>query len=649
MGIILVAHSVLLGWNATLMSPTLDEPAHLVSGISHWRSGDFSLYRVNPPLVRLVATIPSILCGYTFDFPEVLNDQFSRNEFRLGEQFVTENRRWTLWLVTFGRWMCIPFSLIAAWTCYLWGRDLYGERSGLVAMLLWCFSPMILGHAALMTPDAPAAALGALACYTFWRWLKKPTWHSTFTAGIILGLAELTKTTLILFYPLWPILWLAYRWSEYRSHLHSPLAPRGPRETADLGPACWFMVSRRALVPVAACGEANRPGLAPNWRREACMLIVRMLIGLYIVNLGYLGNGSFVQLKEYEFRSNMFGLVDATTSGYGNRFRESWLGEVPVPLPCDYMLGIDHQQRDFENFWGPSYLRGEFKEQGWWYYYCYAVLVKTPVGTMGLAILVLTTRLFRFRSNKNVATRDEWILLFPMLFVFVVVSSKWGFSHHLRYIFPCFPLAFIWLGQIARYSLDLGKTHQPHIPSRPKTRRLYCLFPILWIGCLTWTLGSSLYHYPHSLSYFNELVGGPRNGAKHLLNSNIDWGQDLLHLEKWISRQNDRKPVYLAFDSSYCPFVFGIVGIEAWPFVHDSGGIEFDASFSPHNGLFAISINQLYEFPLAIRDRDGSRYSIDKKSLGTLRNCEPVGKAGNSIYIFTSDQIRKTIVTSMPK
>jgi hypothetical protein len=75
------------------MSPTLDEPAHLVSGISHWRSGDFSLYRVNPPLVRLVATIPSILCGYTFDFPEVLNDQFSRNEFHLdmlsmGSRFV---------------------------------------------------------------------------------------------------------------------------------------------------------------------------------------------------------------------------------------------------------------------------------------------------------------------------------------------------------------------------------------------------------------------------------------------------------------------------------------------------------------------------------------------------------------------------------
>ena len=35
-------------------------------------------------------------------------------------------------------------------------------------------------------------------------------------------------------------------------------------ETVDLGPACWLMVSRRALAQVAACVEATKPGLAPN-------------------------------------------------------------------------------------------------------------------------------------------------------------------------------------------------------------------------------------------------------------------------------------------------------------------------------------------------------------------------------------------------
>jgi hypothetical protein len=44
---------------------------------------------------------------------------------------------------------------------------------------------------------------------------------------------------------------------------------------------------------------------------------------------------------------------------------------------------------------------------------------------------------------------------------------------------------------------------------------------------ICWFLGSSLWFYPHSLSYFNESIGGPLNASKHLLGSNVDWGQDL--------------------------------------------------------------------------------------------------------------------------
>ncbi len=615
---ILALHTILLALNAIWMSPTLDEPAHLVAGISHWRFGDFSLYRVNPPLVRLVSATPAMLLGYSMDFPETLNDQFSRNEFQLGEKFVTENGRWALWLVTFGRWACIPFSLLAAWTCYLWARDLYGPRAGVVAMLLWCFSPMILGHAALMTPDAPAAALGALACYTFWRWLKKPTWQSTITAGVILGLAELSKTTLILFYPLWPVLWFVYRLFE--------------RCSANQSPAMTLV----------------------RWRNEACMLLARMLIGLYVVNVGYLGVGSFVQLKEYEFRSSMFGSGQNESIGHGNRFRDQWLGELPVPLPFDYVLGIDHQQRDFEKFWGPSYLRGQFQPQGWWYYYCYALLVKTPIGTIGLGMLVLIRRLTNLGVHRGPAFRDEWILLFPMLFVFVVVSSKWGFSHHLRYLFPCFPLAFIWISQIAcpisRSALARGfllefPANSSPIPARRASKEI-TPFPrsrvglVLWLSCLTWSLTSSLWHYPHSLAYFNEFAGGPRNGAKHLLNSSIDWGQDLLHLERWISRNANGTTVFLAFDNYYNPFLFGIKNIEPWPLKEERDSSGWETLTIP-DGYYAISINQLYEFPWSVRDRVGKGFSIDKRPLKSLRETEPIGRIGYSILIFNGDQIRR--------
>ena len=57
---------------------------------------------------------------------------------------------------------------------------------------------------------------------------------------------------------------------------------------------------------------------------------------------------------------------------------------------------------------------------------------------------------------------------------------------------------------------------------------------------------SSLWYYPHSLSYFNgKVVGGPEHGHEHLLESNIAWGQDLLYLKEWYDAHPDARPFYL--------------------------------------------------------------------------------------------------------
>ncbi len=597
LGFMLSVHVVLLVLNAVWMSPTLDEPAHVVAGMSHLRMGDFSLYRVNPPLIPMVAALPVMLAGYEMDFPEVLNDSLSRNEFRLGEQFVNQNGRRAMWLVTLGRLPCIGFSVLGAMTCFLWGRDLYGDHAGLLASGLWCFSPLVLGHAALLTPDAPAAALGALACYTFWLLLKKPTWQRTITTGLILGLAELSKMTLILFYPLWPVLWIIYRWNE--------------RSTMTFG----------------------------RWRSEAVMLAARMLIGLYVINIAYLGVGSFVPLKDYVFRSEMLGAI-RDQSSTGNHFKDSWLGELPVPLPYDYVLGIDHQQRDFEHFWGPSYLRGQFQKQGWWYYYLYALLVKTPLGTMGFLILTICCRFGRIFPKP--AFRDELVLLAPAIFVLAVVSSKTGFSHHLRYLFPCIPLMFVWIGQVAQV-LRLNTTGRP-VGIRHVSRVQASCLSIMVIGCSLWTLTSSLWHYPHSLSYFNELAGGPRNGAEHLLNSNIDWGQDLLHLERLIRSQPGNEPVFLAFDNYYNPFVLEVPRIAPWPLRSEDKAVSESQPKATERtipeGYYAISVNQLYEFPWPLRDRDGTQYHLDPRPLKALRTMEPVGWAGYSIRVYSASQVK---------
>ena len=53
--VLLIGHIALLAYGSWQQSPTLNEPGHLVAGLHHWKNQDFTLYRVNPPLIRLTA------------------------------------------------------------------------------------------------------------------------------------------------------------------------------------------------------------------------------------------------------------------------------------------------------------------------------------------------------------------------------------------------------------------------------------------------------------------------------------------------------------------------------------------------------------------------------------------------------------------
>jgi len=58
-------------------------------------------------------------------------------------------------------------------------------------------------------------------------------------------------------------------------------------------------------------------------------------------------------------------LANVASTGGGNRFKDLLPGSFPMPLPANYIQGIDTQRLDFERGL-PSYLRGEWSEHGWY-------------------------------------------------------------------------------------------------------------------------------------------------------------------------------------------------------------------------------------------------------------------------------------------
>ena len=180
---LLVIHTGLLAWCGYRYSPTLDEVGHLPGGLVIWQYGRFDLYRVNPPLPRAVAAIPVALLPHQTDWSKFSDAPGARPEWAIGSDFIRANGERAFWLFALARWACIPFSLVGAIVCWRWGRALFGETEGLIALALWCFCPNIIGNGSLVTPDVPAAALGLLAAFCYWRWLRQPTWRWALLAG----------------------------------------------------------------------------------------------------------------------------------------------------------------------------------------------------------------------------------------------------------------------------------------------------------------------------------------------------------------------------------------------------------------------------------------------------------------------------------
>jgi hypothetical protein len=133
------------------------------------------------------------------------------------------------------------------------------------------------------------------------------------------------------------------------------------------------------------------------------------------------------------------------------------------------------------------------------------------------------------------------------------------------------------------------------------------------------------------LSYFNESIGGPTGGPAHLIHSNVDWGQDLLFLKKWLYRHPEARPLKLAYFGSFDPNYAGIeyTAPESVPRIEEENSIR---KISP--GWYAISVNLVRGLPCVTYKGDGARTACGQNALAVFQTLEPVAMAGYSIYIY---------------
>ena len=472
-----------VAWHA---APAGDETAHVAAGLYYWRFGRFDVYTVNPPLTELIAAAPVAAAGYVPDWTAYRGRHGFREEWTLGADWLAANGRRGLTLVWLARLALIPVVAAGGWVCYLWSRDLFGATSasggfaaGTLSCVLWCFNPSLLAHGGLVAADAAAAAAGVAAGYAFWRFLRRRDWRTALAAGLLLGLANLTKTTWVLLFVLWPALRLT-----------------------------WLIAERRD-APAGGSGRP-RPG------REAASLGLVLAVGLVVLNAGYGFDGSFTPLGEYGFVSET--LSGRADGGVGNRFADTPLAGLPVPAPRDWLLGVDLQRRDFEEP-HPAYLFGVWREGGWWHYYLAVFAVKEPAGLLLLLLLAVCANVARGGPRA----RDLLVVAAPAAAVFLTVSSQTALNRYPRYLLPAYGFLFVWCGGAVRAA-----------STRPRGAA------VLFCGCASVAAGLSSLPYPHA--YFNLAAGGPLRGHLHLSHSALDAGQSARALAVW-QRDHPESPL----------------------------------------------------------------------------------------------------------
>lgn len=132
----------------------------------------------------------------------------------------------------------------------------------------------------------------------------------------------------------------------------------------------------------------------------------------------------------------------------------------------------------------------------------------------------------------------------------------------------------------------------------------YKFFKIFLPVMLIWLVASNLWIWPDYLSYFNEFIGGPKNGYKYLRDSNIDWGQDLPALAKYM-RDNNIDSIKLHYFGVADPASYGIKYTKL---------NQYDYKL-PKDDIYAISAH-------LVDDVDWTQYY------------KPVSRMGYSIFLY---------------
>lgn len=529
-----------------LKSPTWDETNYFGLGyyILKYRQWDVPASTLHPPLSYYLNSFTYLFYAAdesAWDLPPSLKcpecSNFSNPT--AGLKLLTDSRYPKDRVLFWSRITTVFIALILGFFLWKWTNGIYGSLSALCALFLFSFSPNILAHSRLITPDLALTCFNFISVYYLWKVVKENKWSGIILCSITLGCALLSKYSAVLLFPIYLILATFVFFSKEMVYLPAQF------------PFSRFLIKEGSAFKILRLGS---------------LLFVIFTLAIFLLHLGY-----------------MFHLEH-------------------------YIKGAIHQWAHADKG-HPTFLMGMYSSQGWWFYYLIALAVKTP---LPLLIFLFLSFVF-YKKNPNHDFLKQAFVLVPVVVYFLFFSIKLQ-CIGLRYILPIYPFLFMQASIVAGF--------------RFKGRKILSGLVVVVLCC--WYLKSSTGIYPHYLAYFNEIVGGADNGYRYLVDSNLDWGQDLKGLGIYMKEKGiDR--VHLSYFGAADPHYYGIQYDWMPSYYLPSDYLGEDVKVRrfkiPKSGIVAISATNLQNV-----------YFSDKRFYDWLKRYEHIDKIGYSIFIYDLEQ-----------
>ena len=551
-------------WNDALV---IDEVAHITAGYSYLRTGSLRLNPEHPPLVKEIAAWPLLALGLSEDaFLARFRGVAVEEQWRQGRMFLYGSGNDPVAISRAARTtVLLFFYMTSAILLAFWAMRRYGPGPGLLAFVLYAFSPTVLAHARLVTTDVASAAATLAAVLSVLAALRVSTPWRVLVAGSALAVALLVKYSALLLVPFVLMLGLLYGLLE---------TPRA--------------IARRLATATAVVAIG---GL--------------LVIAYYQVHLRH-----WSPRRQYQNTQEML----ENTIGDGPAAR-TILAASEKPLlraAAQYAAGVMHVvKRTAAN--NRVYFLGTTRPWGTPLYFPVLYVFKEPLAwwllVAGLAAGVAAARAVSF-DRQTLFGRFEEVALVSWIVLYWVMCLRSRLNVGVRHLLPTYPFAALLLAALAAAVLR---------------RRPRAAWPI---GLLAGVYAlSTLSIHPSYLAFYNTLAGGPTGGRRLAVDSNLDWGQDLLRLERWLRARGIQRIEVDYFGGGHVAHDLKGIGFDTRAYERPEIFAETEADFlarGDSEGWIAVSVSMLQT---ALGDTRPTRYRW-------LVSHPPVAVIGHSIVVW---------------